>query len=418
MRHLMNLDFSNSRVIVIGDVILDKYYYGKVNRISPEAPVPVIKVNKEKHTPGGSGNVVNNISGLGAKAFHISLTGKDENSDILKRILGNPNIENMLIATEKPTVTKIRVIGEHQQVARLDFEEQYIIGKAIKSKITSAFDKAIIKAGAVVISDYGKGLCTPEICQYIINESNKRKIPVIVDPKGYDWNKYTHASVITPNVKELGEAAGSEIPNEDSAIEKYGRQIMIKYSLKNLLVTRSDKGMTIITKDSARHIPTRAIEVFDVSGAGDTVVAALAVGFASRLTVTESADIANRAAGIVVGKFGTASIEIDELIQSYHNGSESKVLTLKILDNLVKQLKNKNKKFKLTAVRDPIINLKTVNSLKKAKEKADILIACIVENNSPGNNAGEISEIIASLECVDYVVVLNEKSLAKLNSPR
>jgi D-beta-D-heptose 7-phosphate kinase/D-beta-D-heptose 1-phosphate adenosyltransferase len=359
----MNLDFSNSRVLVIGDVILDKYYYGKVNRISPEAPVPVIKVFKEKHSPGGSGNVVNNICGLGAKAFHISLTGKDGNADILKRILGNPNIENMLIATEMPTITKIRVIGEHQQVARLDFEEQYIIGKAIENKIISAFGKAVTKAGAVVISDYGKGLCTSEICQYVINESNKKKIPVIVDPKGYDWNKYKNASIITPNIKELGEAAGREILNEDSVIEKYGRQIINKYSLRNLLVTRSDKGMTIITQESAHHIPTRAIEVFDVSGAGDTVVAALAVGLADKFNMTESADIANRAAGIVVGKFGTVPIEIDELIQSFHNGLESKIFPHETLINLLKQLKNK--KIGLTAIRDSEINLKTVNSLKQ-----------------------------------------------------
>jgi D-beta-D-heptose 7-phosphate kinase / D-beta-D-heptose 1-phosphate adenosyltransferase len=408
----MNLDFSNSHVLVIGDVILDKYYYGKVNRISPEAPVPVIKVFKEKHSPGGSGNVVNNISGLGAKAFHISLTGKDLNADILKQVLGNPNIKNNFIASGKPTITKIRVIGEHQQIARLDFEEIYDIGKAIGNRIRSSFDKAVRQAGAVVISDYGKGLCISEICQYVINESNRRKIPVIVDPKGYDWNKYKNAFVITPNVKELGEAAGKEIPNENGAIEKYGRQIMNKYSLKNLLVTRSDKGMTLITKDIAHHIETRAIEVFDVSGAGDTVVAALAVGLADKFTVIESADIANRAAGIVVGKSGTAPIEIDELIQSFHNGSESKIFPHETLINLLKQLKNK--KIGLTSIRDSEINLKTVNSLKKAKEKTDILIAGIVKENFSDNNFREMSEIIASLECVDYVTVLDEKKLADL----
>jgi D-beta-D-heptose 7-phosphate kinase / D-beta-D-heptose 1-phosphate adenosyltransferase len=411
MRNSMNFDFTKSRVLVIGDVILDKYYYGKVNRISPEAPVPVIKVVKEKHTPGGSGNVVSNISGLGAKAFHISLTGKDENAEILEQILATPNIKNKFVASGKPTITKIRVIGEHQQVARLDFEEMHDIGKLIITNIKSAFSKALTKSGTVVISDYGKGLCTTEICQYVINESNKRKIPVIVDPKGYNWEKYKNATLITPNVKELGEAVGREVPNGDSVIEKFGRQIMTKYSLGNLLVTRSGKGMTLITKDIIHHIPTRAIEVFDVSGAGDTVVAAIAVGLASGLSITESADIANRAAGIVVGKFGTASIEIDELIQSFHDGSESKILSLKTLTDLLKHLKNKNKRIEFIAVRDNAINLKIVNTLKRSKDKADILIAGIAIGNSSGNNTSEISGIIASFECVDYVTVLDEKSL-------
>ncbi len=411
----MNLDFSKSRILVIGDVILDKYYYGKVSRISPEAPVPVIKVVKEKHTPGGSGNVVSNISGLNAKVCHISLTGKDINAQKLRQVLKNPNIENKFIAVSKATITKIRIIGEHQQVARLDFEEKFTISKAITDKITAAFDKMITRADAVVISDYGKGLCTSGICRFIINGSNKRNIPVIVDPKGYDWEKYKNAFIITPNVKELSEAAGKEIPNEDDEIVNTGRQIMNRYSLQNLLVTRSDRGMTLIGKSSVHHIPTRAIEVFDVSGAGDTVVAAMATGLASGLTVPESADIANRAAGIVVGKFGTASIEIDELIRSFHNGSESKILTLKGLTDILKHLKKKDKIIKLAAVKDSSIKLNTVNKLKKTKEEADILIACVTANNSAGSDTDEICGIIAGLECVDYVTVMDEKRLPDLN---
>ncbi|MBN2401323.1 MAG: D-glycero-beta-D-manno-heptose-7-phosphate kinase [Spirochaetes bacterium] len=411
----MNLDFLNSRVLVIGDVILDKYYYGKVSRISPEAPVPVIKVIKEIHSPGGSGNVVCNICGLGAKAFHISLTGKDVNAKILKQVLNHPNAENKYFLSGKPTVTKIRVIGEHQQVARLDFEEIHETSKVIENKIMSAFNIALNKCDAVVISDYGKGLCSTDMCQFVIKESNKKNIPVIVDPKGYDWNKYKNASVITPNIKELGEAAGREIRNEDNEIAKYGREVMNTYSLKNLLVTRSDRGMTIITKDSICHIPTRAIEVFDVSGAGDTVVAALAVGLAGRLTITESADIANRSAGIVVGKSGTASIEIDELIQSFHDGSKLKILPLKSLYDIIKNSKNKRETIRIIAIKDTEVKLKTVNLIKKAKQNTEILIAAIIENNSPKENINEMSGIFANLECVDYVAVLDEKTLADVN---
>jgi D-beta-D-heptose 7-phosphate kinase / D-beta-D-heptose 1-phosphate adenosyltransferase len=408
MRNSMNLDFTKSHVLVIGDVILDKYYYGKVSRISPEAPVPVIKVFKEKHTPGGSGNVVSNICGLNARVFHVSLTGKDQNAKILKQILNNPKIDNKFIAAGKPTITKIRVIGEHQQVARLDFEETSAISKSVANRVKSAFEKTLSRSDAVVISDYGKGLCTPEICRHVINLSGKKHTPVIVDPKGYDWEKYKNAFVITPNVKELGEAAGREIPNEDNAIEKYGRETMNKYSLENLLVTRSHKGMTLIGKSGVHHIPTRAIEVFDVSGAGDTVVASMAVGLAAGLSVFEAADIANRAAGIVVGKFGTASIGIDELIRSFHEGSGSKILPLNTLTDLLKHLKNKN--IELAAVRDRVINLNAVNVLKKFKEKNAILIAAIIADNPSDINVNEISGIISSLECVDYVTILDEKS--------
>ncbi|MFH0975433.1 MAG: D-glycero-beta-D-manno-heptose-7-phosphate kinase [Spirochaetota bacterium] len=406
----MNLDFSGSRVLVIGDVILDKYYYGKVNRISPEAPVPIVKVSREIHLPGGCGNVVNNIKGLGAGAFHICLTGKDPNAEILKQVLTGANIKNKFITVNMPTVTKIRVIGEHQQVVRLDFEEKFELNKANKDKIFSAIDAAIEKSGAAVISDYGKGLCTPEICRYIIHKSSKKGIAVIVDPKGFDWDKYRNATVITPNVKELGEAVGREIPNEDNAIVKSGREIMKKYSLKNLLVTRSDKGMTLITEESVQHIPTEAREVFDVSGAGDTVVAALAVSLAHNLTMTESASLANRAAGIVVGKFGTAPVEIDELIHSFHNGSASKILSLHMLVRIIRELDTKNKKIVLSLIRHDTIDLKTVDSLQKEKEAGDILIALIINTSSEGKTR-ELTGIIAGLECVDYAAALNETEL-------
>lgn len=404
----MNLDFSGSTVLVIGDVILDKYYYGKVTRISPEAPVPVVKVIRETFTPGGSGNVVNNINGLGAKSFHISLTGKDENAGTLKEILGKLNIDNKLIATDKPTVTKIRVIGEHQQVVRLDFEEKYEIDKSISNKIITAIDIAIDKAGAIVISDYGKGICTPEICEYIIHNASIKGIPVIVDPKGHDWTKYKNATMITPNVKELGEAAGREIPNEDHEIEKYGSQIINEYSLNNLLVTRSDKGMTLITKEIAHHIPTTAQEVYDVSGAGDTVIATLAVGLAGKLSVIDSADLANRAAGIVVGKFGTAPIELDELIHSFHT-DYSKILPVKTLSIVVNQLIKKEKKIIFTLFKFKNVDMNSIDSIKAARKNGDVLIVGI--SNKKFANIDEISGIVSSLECVDYVVELDGENL-------
>ncbi len=406
----MDLDFSNCSVLIVGDVILDKYYYGKVNRISPEAPVPVVKVIREKHSPGGSGNVVSNISGLGAKAFHISLAGRDQNAIILKKLLDNPDIKNKFIITDKPTVTKIRVIGEHQQVVRLDFEEKNRIGRAIAGKIIQAVDSMIGRTGAAVISDYGKGICTPEVCQHIINAAGRKSIPVIVDPKGYDWAKYKNADIITPNVKELGEAAGIEIWNEDREIEKYGSGIMKKYSIKNILVTRSDRGMTLITKDMCRHIPTHAQEVFDVSGAGDTVVAALAAGLAGNLSMMESADIANRAAGIVVGKFGTASVELDELIQSFHTGHTiyPKILTMQLLKNIAEQLTGKGKKITFPVIESyNDINIKIINFLNNIKKKSDYLIVGI---NNTANGKPGFSDIIASLECVDYVVLLEGKN--------
>lgn len=405
----MKIDFSGLKILVVGDVILDKYYYGKVSRISPEAPVPVVKVFNEKHLPGGSGNVVNNIRGLGAGAYHICITGKDEDSKILRGLLSWPNIENRFIENNDKTVTKIRVIGEHQQVVRLDFEEIEDMSASTREKIITSINSAINNVKAVIISDYGKGVCTPEICRHLIHQSNNRDIPVIVDPKGYDWEKYREAALITPNVKELGEVAGREIPNSDNEIEKYAYEIMNRFSIKNMLITRSDKGMSLVTGDTAFHIPTEALEVYDVSGAGDTVVAALSAGIAAGLSLTESARLANRAAGIAVSKFGTAPVELDELIHSFHSGAGSKILSMNILTGVIDRLNRKEKTIVYTSGNFDHIDIETIKMLKKAAKQGDILIVGI-ENNTK-NNQQETGEIIASLEAVDYVILLNSDNL-------
>ncbi len=404
-----DLDFSDLNILVVGDVILDKYYYGKVNRISPEAPVPIVKVLREKHSPGGSGNVVNNIRGLGAKSYHICVTGKDENSKILRGLLAGPNIENIFIENGDNTVTKIRVIGEHQQVVRLDFEEIEDMAPSTRERITEAIDSAINNVKAVIISDYGKGVCTPDVCTYLIRQSNNRGIPVIVDPKGHDWDKYKDATLITPNVKELSVVAGREIPNQDNEIEKYAYEIMNRFSLKNIIITRSDKGMSLINGDTAHHIPTDALEVYDVSGAGDTVVASLATGLAANLSLIDSARLANRAAGIAVSKSGTAPVELDELIHSFHSGTGSKILSLNIIDSVIDRLNRKDKKVVYFSWKFENIGLEKINLLKKAREKGDILIVGIESNAN--KNPQETGGIIASLETVDYVVILNDEKL-------
>jgi D-beta-D-heptose 7-phosphate kinase/D-beta-D-heptose 1-phosphate adenosyltransferase len=307
----MRIDFSRGRVLVLGDLMLDRYYFGSVNRISPEAPVPVVKVTRTLNTLGGAGNVGNNLSHLGAPVTVVGIVGSDENGRLLSSFCKKNGIVLVPVFAPVPTTTKIRVIGEHQQIVRVDFEETPPV--ALSSGIMTTIMKELKKASVVILSDYGKGFCSVKLCRFVLAEARKRKIPVIVDPKGHDWTKYRGASFITPNVKELSDVAGHVVENQDRPVAGFGRKILTRYRLGHLLVTRSEKGMSLISAGKVVHAPTEAQEVFDVSGAGDTVVATLAAALANNYQLAEALLLANKAAGIVVGKMGTVPIEIAEL---------------------------------------------------------------------------------------------------------
>ena len=304
------------RVCVVGDVMLDKYFYGEVTRISPEAPVPVTRVVKTKETLGGAANVAHNLARLGCHTIVAGYIGGDYHGESLvahfkKRGIG---VEG-LVKTAAPTTTKLRVIGGHQQMMRLDFEETGPMAVRDEARLIHKAEKSLA-AGvqAVILSDYGKGACTAAVCAAVIAAAHARGVPVVVDPKGGDWGRYRRADYITPNLRELNEVQRTPAGNEDEAVESAARYALRRFHIKAMVATRSERGLSFIKPRSAVHIPTKAQEVFDVSGAGDTVIAVFALALAGGLSPADSAHLANLAAGVVVGKLGTYAVSREELL--------------------------------------------------------------------------------------------------------
>jgi rfaE bifunctional protein kinase chain/domain len=309
-------NINNCTVLIVGDIMLDKYYYGEVRRISPEAPVPITHVLKEKNTLGGAGNVAHNVALLGCKAILSGVVGQDEHRTGLLQLLTSTGISHDgLVVKRGPTTTKLRIIGGHQQMMRLDFEETNPIEQEIEDKLKQ-YIAAIVpqQVGCVILSDYNKGVCTPSLCQFIIECCATYQVPVIVDPKGNNWHKYAGASYITPNLKELNDAVNVDVMNEDDEVKRAAQNIRRKYHIQNVVVTRSEKGLSLIGARRSIHIPTLAQEVFDVSGAGDTVIAVLGAAIAGQVDPRDAAYLANMAAGVVVGKVGTYAISREELL--------------------------------------------------------------------------------------------------------
>lgn len=304
-------------VLIVGDLMLDKYYYGDVQRISPEAPVPVTRVMSEKDTLGGAANVAHNVAALGFTADLVGVVGVDHHKERLLGLLKKRNICCSGICTVPgPTTTKVRIIGGHQQMLRLDFEDTAPIEQDVENTLFAYVERQVAtgKVGAMILSDYAKGVCTENLCQQLIRLGQQKGIPVIVDPKGSDWRKYRGAAIITPNLKELNEAVHQTVKNEDEPIRLAAHKIRRKYQVRQLLVTRSERGMSLVGAKRSLHIPTHAQEVFDVSGAGDTVIAVLSAFIAAGMKAEEAAQTANIAAGVVVGKLGTYAISRSELL--------------------------------------------------------------------------------------------------------
>lgn len=301
-------DTRNTRILVVGDVMLDRYWFGEVSRISPEAPVPVVKVERTEERPGGAANVARNIAALGAQAALLSVVGADEAGQSLAKLLANSAIDASL--HEDPqlnTTVKLRVLGRQQQLLRIDFEN-WPAHEVLEAKLAE-FQQRITACDAVILSDYGKGGLT-HIAD-MIRIAREHGKPVLVDPKGDDYARYAGASIITPNRAELREVVGRWTSEADLAARV--AELRAELGLDALLLTRSEEGMTLFAADGATHEPALAREVYDVSGAGDTVIATLAVMLASGQNMADAMRWANRAAGVVVGKLGTATCSIDEL---------------------------------------------------------------------------------------------------------
>lgn len=313
-RHIVG-QFAGRRLVVLGDLMLDEFIWGKVRRISPEAPVPVVEVKRESWHLGGAGNVVANLLALGADATPVGIIGDDDGGRLLLRQFAERGADtrNIVVTPTRPTTRKTRIVAHSQQMVRADREDNSPINAEIETQILAAFAQALANADAVIISDYDKGLLTPHVLQQTIELAQARGLAVCLDPKIKNFLHYRAVDVITPNQLEAERAAGFEI-TEDVSLRLAAERIRDVLDCKNVLITRGEHGMSLLDAAGAlTNIPTVAREVYDVTGAGDTVIATLALALASGAQLREAAVIANHAAGVVVGKIGTATCSLEEL---------------------------------------------------------------------------------------------------------
>ena len=314
-------NFQDIKVLVVGDVMLDQYWWGNVNRISPEAPVPVVSLDRKTTIPGGTANVAANVVGLTANPYLVGIVGNDDEGNVLRESLGEIGVSTdyLISSADRATTSKTRIIANSQQVTRVDRESSEPLGGETEEKISERVASLIDQVDIVLISDYAKGVISDQTAAWIINAANERKKLVLVDPKGKDYTKYKGASVLTPNQKEALEACGLD-EMDDHLVQKAGEKLINDLALENLLITRGEKGMSLFSSGSEeKNIRTNARRVFDVTGAGDTVISTLAVSLAAGNDFYHSCEIANVAAGLVVEKVGTRPISLEELNEYYRN---------------------------------------------------------------------------------------------------
>jgi rfaE bifunctional protein kinase chain/domain len=309
--------FKDLKIAVIGDMMLDDYIIGTVDRISPEAPVPVVSVKEERFVLGGAANVINNIATLGATAISLGVIGNDSDGDRLLNELEKKNIDiSGIIRTDKrPTIVKRRIIGGNQQLLRIDWENVELLESKLEDEVIEILKSNIDGIDAVILSDYDKGVLTPKVAQEIIKIAREKNKIVVVDPKPKNALNYVGASSMTPNKKEAIECIGGK---KGEPIENIGKNLREKLNLDNLLLTRSEEGMSLFGENGFETIPTYAKEVYDVTGAGDTVISVYTLAKAAGLSWYEAAKIANTAAGVVVGKMGTSTVTKEEIIEFYN----------------------------------------------------------------------------------------------------
>ena len=407
--------FQQAKLLVVGDVMLDRYWHGAASRISPEAPVPVVRVGNQEDRPGGAGNVALNIAALGSAATLVGIVGKDDNADDLQSHLAAAGVYcDFLQSMDKPTITKLRVVSQHQQLIRLDFEQNFDSTDIadLQGKVASLISRSQV----LVLSDYAKGAL--QNVSELIDLGRAQNIPIIVDPKGTDFGKYRGATLITPNLNEFESVVG-HCADENDLVTK-GHSLLRDLNLQAMLITRGEHGMTLIRPDSPElHLPARAQEVFDVTGAGDTVISVLAAALAAGDSLADATAIANLAAGLVVGKLGTAAISGPELrraIMSEQNSGRG-VMSAEQLKIAVKDAKAHGERIIFTNGCFDIIHAGHVGYLSEAKKLGDRLVVAINSDESvsklkgpgrPINPAERRMTVLAGLEAVDWVVSFSE----------
>lgn len=423
------IEFLNKspNILVIGDLMIDHYLWGDCNRISPEAPVQVIDLKEETSSLGGAGNVVNNLKTLGAHVDVLTVVGDCENTTHLKKLLNQIKVRTNFLITEKNRVTskKTRVISSNQQVVRYDNESIYDISKTSESKLLKTFHKIINEYDVLLLSDYGKGVLTDSLTKKVIQASKKLRIKTLIDPKGKDFSKYSGAHLITPNKREAELATGIKISDNNSlknAIKKLKQTLNLDISM----ITLSEEGIAIYDK-GLKIFPATVRSVFDVTGAGDTVLSSLGFALAIKNDINLAAKLSNLAAGVVVGKIGSATASMNEIIEyesSLHkSSSDVHIKDWDEIQSLVNDFKIQKKKIAFTNGCFDIVHSGHIRYLEKSKTFADILIVGINSDKSvsklkgssrPINTEKDRAFIIAALECVDYVVIFEEDTPEKL----
>lgn len=403
-------DFRAASIIVVGDIMLDRYWFGDTARVSPEAPVPIVKINNEDYRPGGASNVALNIAALGARTTLLGITGKDEASQLLTQQLDSANvIHDLCQIPDVKTIIKLRVISRHQQLLRMDFEETISLTK--QNDLLTRYQQHLSQCNLVILSDYKKGtLADP---QTLIQLAHQQRIPVLVDPKGTDFSIYKNADIITPNLKEF-EAVVGRCHNEQEILAK-GKSLLSNYGFRVLLITRGEEGMTLIQANECLHLPAYAREVFDVTGAGDTVIATLGTAIAAKMDLPSATALSNLAASLAVAKLGATSVTRQELQAALKGAVDFNkgILNEDELLTAVKEARSLGKRIIFTNGCFDVLHAGHVTYLNLAKQLGDYLIVAVNSDESirklkgpqrPINNIKDRMTVLAGLEAVDWVI--------------
>ena len=424
---LVESGWHSVRVLVVGDVMLDKYIWGDVERISPEAPVPVVRATWHNERPGGAANVAMNLAGLGACVTVAGFAGGDDEQRGLESMLAEAGVEPALTEVEAiPTTTKLRIFSGNQQMMRLDTEVAPSLSNAAYTNLLKGVSTALPNADVVVLSDYAKGVLTEAVCRSIIAQAGKLGIPVLVDPKQRDFSRYRGATTLCPNLKELSAATGEPFADVDRVLAA-GQATLGSLDMQFMVVTLGDKGIAVLRRDSRLHAPAVVRQVYDVSGAGDTVIAVLALALACHVEIETAIQLANLAAGIVVNKVGTVPIQREELLgvlaQEVSLHMDAKILPLKRLLSRVAMWRSAGDRVVFSNGCFDILHIGHITLLEEARRRGDRLIVALNSDESVRQIKGplrpivgehERARILAALNAVDAVIVFNESTPLKL----
>jgi D-beta-D-heptose 7-phosphate kinase/D-beta-D-heptose 1-phosphate adenosyltransferase len=417
----------NKTILIVGDVMLDEYIMGDVLRISPEAPVPVVKTRERKSVLGGAANIAANVVALNAQAALIGVVGKDNATEIFKAEGNKAGIDFIPVySSDRLTTVKTRIVGNKYQIVRYDDEITDNISEAEETVLLKEFESRLPLADIVVISDYAKGICTERVCRQIIETAKKFGKHVFVDPKQSDWKRYEGAFLIKPNLREFYQAARGKLSAVN--IEMAAKQLMSEYGISNVLITKSQYGMSLVTAEKTYDIQSEVKEVYDVSGAGDTVIATLAVFSANGMSLPDSIKIANAAAGIAVSKRGTYTVTLEELKEKLDN-NENKIISNDDIVKFIRRLRKLHKRIVFTNGCFDILHVGHIRVFREAKKHGDVLIVGLNSDASvkrlkgegrPVNSESDRAFTLSELKSVDGVIIFEEDTpyeLIKAISP-